>query len=1074
MGSKTLTLSNASGTFAGILNGSDGALALTSGTQTLSGTNAYNGATTINGGTLALTGEGSIGSSSGLNLAGASGAFDISGTTSGATITSLDGVDGSSVVLGSKALTLANTSGAFAGVLRGSGGSLNLASGSQILSGISTYTGATTINSAALALTGSGSIAASSGLNIANSSGIFDISGTASGATITSLTGVAGSSVLLGDKILTLSNASGTFAGVMSGPGSALALTAGTQVLSGTNTYTGATTINGGTLALTGLGSIVSSSGVNLVGATGKFDISGTADGTTIKSLTGAGGSSVVLGGKMLTLANASGNFDGVMSGSGGALTLNSGTQGLSGINTYTGATTINNATLALTGSGSIAASSGVNISDASGKLDISGTASGATITSLTGIAGSSVVLGSKTLTLSNPSGAFDGILSGTGGAITLTSGRQTLSGINTYTGTTTINSGTLALTGSGSIAASSGVNITNSSGKFDISETNSGATITSLAGAANSSVILGGKTLTLSNSSGTFAGIISGSGGALVLTSGAQTLSGMNTYTGATTINGGALAVNGSISSSNVTVNAGGILGGTGTVGSTVINSAGVLAPGNSIGTITVNGNLTLGSGSTYQIEASPSAADRTNVTGTATLTGSNLQVSFSPGSYLAKQYTLLHAAGLGGTTFSTLSSENLPSGFKSSLSYTTTDVILNLLGALDATGMGANQRSLANSLNKFFNSGGTLTPAFVPVFGLNGTNLGSALSLLSGEAATGAQQSSFQLTNHFLGLMLAPSIGGRSKRLESLNKPKTPAIRSSVESPQRSTQGAGFEQRWSLWGSAFGGYNKMDGDAAAGTSSLIGRDYGFAAGMDYRATPNTVFGFAMADAATNWGLAGGMGGGQSKAIQTGIYGKANLGHTYLAGAFAFTNHWMTVDRNSYAGSRLKTEFEAQNYSGHIEGGYRFAKKSSLGITPYAALQLQSFHTPSYIERDLDNGGYALNYLAHGAMPMRYETGARFDIEMQLDNEMEIGLHARTAWAHDWKNNSWLNPEFQALPDSSFIVNGAASAKNLGIGSIGAQLYLTPALSIAAKVNGEFSERSKTYSAEITLGCAW
>jgi outer membrane autotransporter protein len=386
----------------------------------------------------------------------------------------------------------------------------------------------------------------------------------------------------------------------------------------------------------------------------------------------------------------------------------------------------------------------------------------------------------------------------------------------------------------------------------------------------------------------------------------------------------------------------------------------------------------------------------------------------------------------------------------------------------------MGGNQRTLANSLNRFFNSGGTLTPAFVPVFGLSGTNLSGALSLLSGEAATGAQQSSFQLTNHFLGLMLAPSTGGRSKRLVSLNEPKSSTIHSGVDGPQRSAKGTSIEQRWSLWGSAFGGYSKIDGDTAAGTSSLISRDYGFAIGLDYQATSNTVLGFAMANAATNWGLAGGLGGGQSKSIQAGIYGKANLGNTYLAGAVAFTNHWMTVDRNSYAGSRLKTQFEAQNYSGHIEGGYRLAKKSSLGITPYAALQLQSFHTPSYIERDLNNGGYALNYLAHSVMPMRYEAGARFDIEMQLDNEIEIKLQARTAWAHDWKNNPWLNPEFQALPDSGFIINGAASAKNLGISSIGAQIYLTPALSIATKVNGEFSERSKSYSAEITLGCAW
>jgi hypothetical protein len=50
------------------------------------------------------------------------------------------------------------------------------------------------------------------------------------------------------------------------------------------------------------------------------------------------------------------------------------------------------------------------------------------------------------------------------------------------------------------------------------------------------------------------------------------------------------------------------------------------------------------------------------------------------------------------------------------------------------------------------------------VSVFGLTGGNLGNALSLLSGEAATGGQQIGFQMTNQFLGLMLDPFVDGRS----------------------------------------------------------------------------------------------------------------------------------------------------------------------------------------------------------------------------------------------------------------------------------------------------------------------
>src|SRR4029077_7074171 len=99
-----------------------------------------------------------------------------------------------------------------------------------------------------------------------------------------------------------------------------------------------------------------------------------------------------------------------------------------------------------------------------------------------------------------------------------------------TYTGGTTIGSGeTLALSGSGSIAASSGVA---DGGTFDISATTSGASIKTLSG--NGNVPLGANTLTLTNANDIFSGVISGSGGLTVDGSGTETLTGINLYTGA------------------------------------------------------------------------------------------------------------------------------------------------------------------------------------------------------------------------------------------------------------------------------------------------------------------------------------------------------------------------------------------------------------------------------------------------------------------------------------------------------------------------------------------------------------
>ena len=111
----------------------------------------------------------------------------------------------------------------------------------------------------------------------------------------------------------------------------------------------------------------------------------------------------------------------------------------------------------------------------------------------------------------------------------------------------------------------------------------------------------------------------------------------------------GGTLSVNGTINGL-VTVNAGGTLGGTGTIDNVVVNG-GVLAPGNSIGTLNVANSLTFSAASSYMVEISGTSSDLTLVTGVATLGGATVVVV--PIGTVAKQYTILTAAGGVADTF-------------------------------------------------------------------------------------------------------------------------------------------------------------------------------------------------------------------------------------------------------------------------------------------------------------------------------------------------------------------------------------------------------------------------------------
>ena len=813
-----------------------------------------------------------------------------------------------------------------------------------------------------------------------------------------------------------------TLSGKIDGGGALTKTGSATLVLSGTDTYTGGTTINAGTLKI--------------------------GDGGTAGSIRG----DVTNNGVLAFDRSNSLIFDHMISGTGSVRQSGNGTTIFTGNNAYTGGTTISNGALQIGDGGSLGAITG-NVVDNS----------------------------TLALKLSSAISLF-GVISGSGVLQQNGAGAVTLAGANSYAAGTNLNAGTLVVgndsaLGKGPLSMTAGTTLSFlNTGNFTI---------------ANNITVAGDPIFNApSGTTQTIAGLIANgvSRGTLEMDGGGTlVLSATNTYTGATNVISGALDVTGSIASSSiVNVANGATLTGTGTVGRTRINSGAIFAPGTPdiAGTATtISGNLAFQSGALYVVNLKSTGATFANVSGTASLAGT-ANIVFASDSFLTEQpHTILQSAGLDGTKFSGLSTINLPADLRASLVYTPTDVMLDLIGALPTTGLNINQSNVATSLNNIFANGAELPPGFSSVFRLTGSDLANALTQMDGETAIGSEFAAFQLMNQFLNLMLDPfvdgrlgsGVGGVSGHAmgfapdEQANLPSEIAL--AYAGVLKAPPPMPLEQRWTAWGASYGGGNWTSGNAAVGSSNITTQTFGFAAGMDYHHSPDTIFGFALGGGGTNWDLSGG-GTGSSDAFQAGVYAMTRSGPAYLAAALAFANHWMTTNR-AVLGNPLSANFDAQSYGARAEGGYRFALLPNLGVTPYAGLQAQDFHTPGYSESDPMGSGFGLSYASMNATNVRSELGARFD-NPEVIGGMPLLLRARVAWAHDWVSNPAMSAVFESLPGSNFVVNGAPLPSNSALTSAGAELFITPRLTLLAKFDGEFAPGSQTYAGSGTLRYVW
>jgi fibronectin-binding autotransporter adhesin len=568
-----------------------------SGTLVLSAANLYTGGTTISGGTLAINSASSLGTSIG-GLTINAGTLEVSSGFSATT----------AIALGNSTSTLQIDGGqifSVATVVSGNGTLNKTGSGTLVLATANSYSGGTVLNGGTLSIIAG---ALGSGALTINA-GTLELAGSLTAAPTLTLS--SSSSAIQVDNGFTYSLNS-----AITGTGGLNVTGGGTLALGGANTFSGGTTVTAGTLQLNASERLLNTAPLTVNGGTLNLQsFNETVGALTLSSgtITGSG----TLTASSITLQ--AGSISAILAGT--TLTKSTaGTMTLSAANVFTGATAVNagvlqviaNDALGSVGAGTSVANgaelrlNNVNYSTAeSVSINGSGISNGGALRNV----GTSTFAGQVTAATDATINAGGGTLNLTGGLVkngttlTLTGGGHvnvggigisgsllhsdlvvdgttvTLSAASSYNGPTTVqNSGTLQLGASNVLPSSPQTALTiNTSSAFDLASYSDA--VASLAGDSTgivkNSVAASTSTLTVnpSNStSTTFAGVITGTnsgaqGNVSLVKSGAGTfvLSGANTFTGDTTVNGGTLVLaansGNALSSMNITVNAGATL---------------------------------------------------------------------------------------------------------------------------------------------------------------------------------------------------------------------------------------------------------------------------------------------------------------------------------------------------------------------------------------------------------------------------------------------------------------------------------------------------------------------------------
>lgn len=547
----------------------------------------------------------------------------------------------------------------------------------------------------------------------------------------------------------------------------------------------------------------------------------------------------------------------------------------------------------------------------------------------------------------------------------------------------------------------------------------------------------------------------ITGQGGLIKSGDGVLMLHGNSTYGGNTRIDGGILALSGSIASYTV-VDKTGTLSGDGIIHGNIDNG-GALYPGwgGQGGALTVNGNYRQSSDAWFLVNLdAPDGTSRLDVAGTADIAGM-VDVSVRPENYRGDgRHTILSAAG--GVTGRFEDDCGCYAFLDLSLAYDPTTVYL------DVARNGVAFADLATTRN------GASAARAIERLGLGRSLHDLAVTLDAGTAS--------DLFGQLPGEVYGSTVTGLIENSQVIGNRMNDRLRSAFETvgakalpivaaDDLTTGSIAAAERYGAWGSAFGAWGHTDGDGnAAALSRSTG---GFVAGLDGLVNDDWRLGFLAGYSSSSFKADERRSSASSDNYHLGVYGGTQWGALSFRSGLAYT--WSNIDSSRNVISpvlvdSLTADYRAGTTQAFGELGYGM-QAGSLSFEPFANLAYVNVQTDSFTEK----GGAAALAVRGGSDDMTFTT-----LGLRLATDFDLGTAKATArgvigWRHAYGD---VTPAVvQAFSGSdAFSVAGAPIARDSALIEAGFDFAVTPAATLGISYQGQIASAAHDHGVRADL----